>query len=283
MELYSTSTVVQRDALAKHQAMQDAGCSTWHDSTASLLHAPAHAFCAACLHACLPVHAASSRSFCSAASTTTNPSQHAAAVGICILDISSGVCRAGAFSTADDPARSALAVALLMADPSEAVAVRNSLTATTGALLKQHFEVKAAAGPGFSGSSGSDGGFGGGRARGQVPGVSWLPASTAGNVISDPTRAVLQRCLNEEQLQALQQIAAQAAATVSNASSSASGSGSLAAADAAAAAVLAAVGVGVKQLERCSLLSDVAPTLEVQPLEALTARGGGLQPGLLFA
>lgn len=228
----------------------------------------------------MPVHAASSRGFCSAASTTTKPSQHAAAVGICVLDISSGVCRAGAFSTADDPARSALAVALLMADPSEAVAVRNSLTAATVALLKQHFEIKAAAGPGFSGSSGSDGG--GDRARGQVPGVSWLPASAAGNVISDPTRAVLQWCLNEEQLQALQQIAAQAAAAVSNASSSASGSGSLAAADAAAAAVLDAVGVGVKQLERCSLLSDVVPTLEVQPLEALTARGGGLQPGLLY-
>lgn len=213
--------------------------------------------------------------------TPTAPTATAHAVGICILDISSGVCRVGTFSTADDPARSALAVALLMADPSEAVAVRNSLAGATVTLLKRHFEIKTAAGPGFSssgGSSGSSGGSDGGcgdRARGQVPGVSWLPTSVAGNVIGDPTGAVLEGCLSEEQLQQLRQIAAQAAVAVNTSSSSSSRQ----AAESAAAAVLAAVGVGVKQLERCSLLSDVLPTLEVQPLEALTAHEG-VQPGV---
>lgn len=103
----------------------------------------------------------------------------------------------------------------------------------------------------------------------QVPGVSWLPVSAAGNVLTYPTGSALEGTLSDVQLQQLQQIAAAAAA---NSSSSV-------AAEAAAAAVLAALGVGVKQLERCSLLGDVLPTMEVQPLEALTAHGGA-QPGM---
>jgi hypothetical protein len=98
-------------------------------------------------------------------------------------------------------------------------------------------------------------------------------------VLVSPTAAALEGSLSDEQLQQLQQIAATAAASIS-AKSSGSNAGSRMA-DAAMTAVLAAVGVAVKQLQRCSLLSDVLPTLEVQPLEALTARGG-MQPGVLL-
>jgi hypothetical protein len=219
--------------------------------------------------------AAPSTSAAAAAST-------AHAVGICVLDISSGVCRVGCFSTADDPARSALAVALLMCDPSEAVAVRNSLAGATVTLLKSHFEVKAAAGSAFGSSSGD--GHSGDKSDGHTLGMSWLPLSAAA-VLSNPTGAVLQSALNGAQLQELQHIAAQAAAAVSGTSTSSGSSSSRGysnqpggAFEAAATAVLAAVAVGVKQLERCSLLQDVLPTVEVQPLEAPTAHAG-VQPG----
>jgi hypothetical protein len=158
-----------------------------------------------------------------------------------------------------------------MCDPAEAVAVRNSLAGSTVTLLKHHFGIKTAAGPGF-GSSGSNGGGSTGRVenrvRGQVTGVSWLPVTAAGDDLTNPTGSALEGTLSDVQLQQLQQIAAAAAAS----------SSSRLAAEAAAAAVLGAVGVGVKQLARCSLLADVLPTMEVQPLEALTARGG-VQPG----
>lgn len=101
-----------------------------------------------------------------------------------------------------------------------------------------------------------------------MTGVSWLPVTAAGDVLTNPTGSALEGTLSDVQLQQLQQIAAAAAAS----------SSSRLAAEAAAAAVLGAVGVGVKQLARCSLLADVLPTMEVQPLEALTARGG-VQPG----
>lgn len=215
-----------------------------------------------------------SRSFYNSAPHTQVPTAHT--VGICLLDVSSGVCRAGCFTTADDPARSALAVALLTSDPSEAVAVRNSLSGATVTLLKQHFETKTAAGPGFSSSGGEDSVPGGRGVGGHVPGVSWLSPSAAGNLLVSPTAAALEGSLSDEQLQQLQQIAVTAAASISAQSSGSVASSRVA--DAAMTAVLAAVGVAVKQLQRCSLLSDVLPTLEVQPLEALTARGG-MQPG----
>lgn len=210
------------------------------------------------------------------ASAAPPPAAGCAAVGICVLDISSGVCGVGCFNTADDPARSALAVALLMVDPSEAVAVRNNLAAATVALLKQHFELKMPSGPGFGSNGGSDGGSSD-RASGFLPGVSWLPASAASGVLGNPTEAILQGSFSQEQLQQLQHIAASAAAAV-NAPLAGGGSRGGAAASAAACAVLSAAAVGVRQLERCSLSGDVLPTLEVQPLEALTTQGGA-QPG----
>jgi len=200
----------------------------------------------------------------------------AAAVGICVLDITSGVCRVGCFNTADDPSRSALAVALLMVDPSEAVAVRNNLAAATVTLLKQHFELKLPSGPGFGSNGSSDGGSSD-RASGFLPGVSWLPASAASGVLG-PTEAVLQGSLSEEQLHQLQHIAASAAAAANAPGGGSRGGAGAAAASAAACAVLSAAAVGVRQLERCSLSADVLPTLEVQPLEALTTQGG-TQPG----
>lgn len=215
-----------------------------------------------------------SRPFASAAPSPSAAAAHAAAVGICLLDISSGVCRVGCFSTADDPARSALAVALLMSDPSEAVAVRSSLSPATLTLLKRHFEARTAAGPSFSCSSGGSSDWEGG-SGGHAAGVSWLSAAAAGNVLSSPT-AVLEGCVSPEQMQQLQQVAAQTGAAVSAHNTSSGGAAS--AAEAAMTAVLAAAVVAVKQLQRCSLLSDVLPTLEVQPLEALTAHGG-MQPG----
>jgi hypothetical protein len=177
-----------------------------------------------------------------------------------------------------------------MCDPSEAVAVRNSLAGATVTLLRSHFEVKAAAGSAFSSSSGDR--HPGDKSDGHTSGMSWLPLSAAA-VLGNPTGAVLQSALNEVQLQDLQQIAAQAAAaaavkSASTSSGSRSGSNVTSSSrgynqpggafEAAVTAVLAAVAVGVKQLERCSLLQDVLSTLEVQPLEALTAHAG-VQPG----
>lgn len=204
-----------------------------------------------------------------AAATTAPAAGTAAALGMCVLDISSGVCRLGCFTTADDPARSALAVALLMSDPAEAVAVRNNLSGATAALLKQHFEGKTAA----AGPLGFGGGAGGvecsGKVSGQVPGLSLLPA-TAAAALSNPSGAVLERALSAEQLQQVQQMAAQAAAAAAASSSRAAG-------EAAGTAVLAALAVGLKQLERCSLATEVLPTLE---LEALTTHGASsTQPG----
>jgi hypothetical protein len=147
-----------------------------------------------------------------------------------------------------------------MVDPSEAVAVRNSLAGATATLLKRHFDSK-----GSSSSSAS------GWAAAVAPGLSLLPPSVAAAVLGQPTQ-LLATMLQEQQQQQLQ-------AAVTAAAALAAGSSNSSAPDAAAGAMFAAVAVGVKQLQRCGLAADVLPCLQLAQLEPLSVFGTR-QPGV---
>lgn len=172
------------------------------------------------------------------------------AIGLCIMDVSSGCCQAGIFSTAADPTRSALAAALLVFDPVECIAVRNSLRPGTVTLINRHCEFKGAA-QGLAVDSGSSSCAG----AKHVPGMSWLPPSAA-TVVQQPLQLLQQTLPN----QALQQLQAVLDTTSSN----------LVQRDAAETlAVLSAVALAVKQIQRCSLSDDVMPAWQVTALEGL--------------
>lgn len=186
-------------------------------------------------------------------------------IGVCVLDVSSGHCQAGVFSTADDPARSALAAALLMYDPIECIAVRSSLHSATVTLVVRHCEFKGAAQglcvDGFGSSSSGCGGR-------HIPGLSWLPPAATAVVLQEPAQ-LLQQLLPEQSLQQLQEVA-QAARSGSCNAADQGGRTRL--------AVLSAVAVAVMQLQRCSLSEDVLPTLELSALKGL-GKSAAQNPG----
>lgn len=186
--------------------------------------------------------------------TVSNTSSSAgSALGICVIDVSSGTCKTGVFSTAEDPARSALAAALMIHDPVECVAVRNCLHSATVTLLIRHCEIKGTAqGAGLDSSSGGSGW------SKHTPGLTWLPCSSAATVLQQPLH-LIEQALPAGALQQLQAVVA----------SSSSSGGSTCVEGEFSAALLSCVAVAVHQLQRCSLSDDVLPTLEIAALDGL--------------
>lgn len=179
-------------------------------------------------------------------------------IGLCLLDVASGQCHVGSFSTAAGDSRAALATALLMHDPVECIALRNNLHGATATLVTRHCELKGCSAPGaaIGGSSGAAGKH--------VPGLSWLPASAAAAVLGSPMQLLAEHLPPQaaQQLQAL----------LSGPSSGA-----------AAAAAAGALAVCVRQLQRCSLAADVLPTLQLAGLDGMaTAAAAAQGPGRLM-
>eukprot|EP00878_Enallax_costatus_P030154 GHUV01032811.1.p2 GENE.GHUV01032811.1~~GHUV01032811.1.p2 ORF type:complete len:467 (+),score=156.57 GHUV01032811.1:2135-3535(+) len=185
------------------------------------------------------------------------------AIGLCILDVSTGCCRAGTFSTAADPARSALAAALLMYDPVECIAVRNNLHPATATLITRHCEFKGA----VQGLAVENSGISA-RAR-HVPGLSWLPPSAAA-VVQEPSQ-LLQQMLPGQALKQLQAVLDTIDGTGNGSSIMQRGTGQ-------PVAVLSAVAVAVKQIQRCILADDMLPTWDVTVLEGL-GKSAAQNPG----
>jgi hypothetical protein len=178
-------------------------------------------------------------------------------IGLCLLDVASGQCHVGSFSTAADASRAALATALLMHDPVECIALRNNLHGATSTLVTRHCELKGCSAAGAAITSSSSGS---GAARKHVPGLSWLPASAAAAVLGGPMQLLAEH-LPPEAAQKLQELLA--------------GAGS----KAAAAAGAGALAVAVKQLQRCSLAGDVLPTLQLAGLEGMARPAAAQGPG----
>lgn len=190
-------------------------------------------------------------------------------IGVCVLDVASGQCHVGSFSTGTDSSRAGLAAVLLMHDPVECIAVRHNLMPATTALITRHCEIKGcSAGGTLSHHAGSS------AAGKHVPGLSWLPVKEGAAVLGSPVQ-MLAEILPAGVMEQLNSVAA----THGSISSGANGSSSVAARCGSAggtafAAVASALAVAVVQLQRCSLAVDVLPTLQLSALESL-----GKQPG----
>jgi hypothetical protein len=192
-----------------------------------------------------------------AASTAAAHPAAGTVIGLCLLDVASGQCHVGSFSTASDTSRATLAAALLLHDPVECIALRNNLHGSTATLVTRHCELKGCSAAGSSSGSGLAAGK-------HVPGLSWLPASAAATVLGSPMQLLAEQ-LPLEASQQLQELLADAGRS-----------------GAAAAAAAGALAVAVKQLQRCSLAGDVLPTLQLAGLEGMARSTAAQGPGELL-